>query len=264
MYLGLEKLNIFPVDLISFGKSMKVLIMVGGKGTRLRPYTNNIPKALLPIGDRPILEIILYQLKSAGVEEVTLAVGHLSQLFEAFFQDGSRLGLKINYLYEEKALGTAGAIAFGIDSLGEDFIVMNGDVLTTLDYKKMFDYHKKENSAATIATYKREVKLDFGVIKSNSKGKLESYQEKPKLLFDFGMGVNIVNAKTVTPYLKKGEYLDIPDLMIKLVKNNHSVSCYNEKCFWLDMGRPEDYDKANEAFEKKKKDFLPNVFDKKL
>ena len=124
---------------------MKALIMVGGKGTRLRPYTNNIPKALLPIGDMPILEIILYQLKTAGVEEVTLAVGHLSQLFEAFFQDGRRLGIKINYSYEEKALGTAGPIAFVIENLGEDFIVMNGDVLTTLEYKRMFDYHKKKN-----------------------------------------------------------------------------------------------------------------------
>ena len=240
---------------------MKALIMVGGKGTRLRPYTNNIPKALLPIGDMPILEIILYQLKTAGVEEVTLAVGHLSQLFEAFFQDGRRLGIKINYSYEEKALGTAGPIAFVIENLGEDFIVMNGDVLTTLEYKRMFDYHKKKNSAGTIATYRREIKLDFGVIESDSKGKLESYKEKPKLSFNFGMGINILNAKATIPIINKGDYLDMPDLMIKLVENNRSVYCYNEKCFWLDMGRPEDYDKANEAFEKKKKDFLPGFFE---
>jgi len=116
---------------------MKALILVGGKGTRLRPYTTVIPKPLLPIGDLPVLEIILRQLKRAGVEEVILAVGHMAHLFESFFQDGKRFGLSITYSFEDKPLGTAGAIAHALDSLGENFIVMNGDLLTTLNYKKM-------------------------------------------------------------------------------------------------------------------------------
>ena len=126
---------------------MKALILAGGKGTRLRPYTTVLPKPLMPVGDFPILEIILRQLKGAGVTEVVLAVGYMSQLFQAFFQDGERLGIKLTYAFEDKALGTAGPIANVIESLGEDFIVMNGDLLTTLDFAALFEWHRAEGGA---------------------------------------------------------------------------------------------------------------------
>ncbi len=236
---------------------MKALILAGGKGTRLRPYTTVLPKPMLPVGDFPILEIILRQLKFSGVEEVILAVGHMAQIFEAFFQDGRRLGMKISYSFEDKPLGTAGPIASVIDRLGQNFIVMNGDLLTTLNYRKMFEHHLANSSAGTIATYRREVQMDFGIIESNEAGKLERYIEKPTYHYDFGMGVNMLNTSIASRYLKPGEHLDLPDLMLQLKNGGHSVHCYREKCFWLDMGRPDDYQKATEAFEARRTDFLP-------
>ena len=237
---------------------MKALILVGGKGTRLRPYTTVIPKPLLPIGDLPVLEIILRQLKRAGVEEVILAVGHMAHLFESFFQDGKRFGLSITYSFEDKPLGTAGAIAHALDSLGENFIVMNGDLLTTLNYKKMFQFHQERGAAGTIATFNRDINIEFGVIEFNSDGVLESYTEKPSYSFNLGMGVNILNTEIVSRFLVKGEYLDMPDLMLRIKNNDHSVYCYHEDCFWLDMGRHSDYQKANDVFEKMREQFIPS------
>lgn len=236
---------------------IKALILVGGKGTRLKPYTTVIPKPLLPVGDLPILEIILMQLKSSGVDEVILAVGHMAHLFESFFQDGSRLGMKISYSYEDKPLGTAGAIAYALDDLGEDFIVMNGDLLTTLNYKQMFIQHKERGAAATIATYNREIKIDFGVIEFDSSQILKTYTEKPSYSFNLGMGVNILSSDIASRFLVKGEYLDMPDLMLKIKQENHLVYCHNEDCFWLDMGCHSDYQEANEVFETMKDKFLP-------
>lgn len=235
---------------------MKALILAGGKGTRLKPFTLVLPKPLMPVGDYPILEIILRQLKGAGVDEVILAVGHMAQLFEAFFQDGRRIGINISYSFEDQPLGTAGPIAAVIDRLGDDFIVMNGDLLTTLDYARMFAYHCEKKAAATIAMYRREIRLEFGVIESTAEGKLEGYREKPTQHFDFGMGVNILNREVVSKYIKNNEYLDIPDLMMRLKTEGNSVYCYREDCFWLDIGRPNDYEKATEIFEARRSEFL--------
>ncbi len=235
---------------------MKALILVGGKGTRLKPYTNSIPKPLLPVGEKPILEIILIQLRNAGIEEVILAVGHMSQLFESFFGDGSKFDMKITYTFEDEPVGTAGAIAYAIDSFEDDFIVMNGDLLTTLDYRKMFKAHQKNNASGTIAISKREVKIDFGIVETDSEGMLTSYKEKPSYFYNFGMGVNVLNVAAIRPFLKKGEYLDMPNLMLILKDNGEKVCSYQEDCFWLDMGQPDDYEKANEVFLKRKKEFL--------
>lgn len=236
---------------------MKALILVGGKGTRLKPYTNTIPKPLLPVGEKPILEIILMQLKNSGVKEVVLGVGHMSQLFESFFGNGSRLGISISYSFEEKPVGTAGAIAYSINHFQEDFFVMNGDLLTTLDFKAMYLHHKNNSASGTIAIHKREVKLDFGIVETDEKGQLVNYTEKPSYFYDFGMGVNILNVDAVRPIVKKGQYLDMPDLMLQLRNKGRSIQTYQEDCFWLDMGRPDDYDEANRVFIEREKDFLP-------
>lgn len=235
---------------------MKALILAGGRGTRLKPFTLVLPKPLMPVGDYPILEIILKQLKNFGVDEVILAVGHMAQLFEAFFQDGSRIGLKIGYSFEDRALGTAGPIAAVIDQLGDDFIVMNGDLLTTLDYGRMYSYHHDVGAAATVAIYRRETKIDFGVIESNTEGKLTGYTEKPVYHFDVGMGVNVMKRKAVLKFLKKGEYIDVPDLIMRMKNDGAPVYCYREDCFWLDMGHPDDYEKATEAFRARENEFL--------
>jgi len=239
---------------------MKALILVGGRGTRLKPYTTVIPKPLLPVGDRPILEIILEQLRLAEITDVILAVGHMSHLFESFFQDGKRHGLNITYSFEEEALGTAGAIANSLDRLGSDFLVMNGDLLTTLNYRELIEFHKRNNSAGTIATFNREIQMDFGVINFNEKGELISLEEKPTYNFNFGMGVNVLKSEKASLYIEEGKYLDMPDLMMNLKNGGEIVHCYQEDCFWLDMGRPEDYEKANEEFEARREIFFPDKY----
>jgi NDP-sugar pyrophosphorylase family protein len=238
---------------------MQAIILAGGKGTRLQPYTTVFPKPLMPIGDYPILEVILRQLRIAGVTEVILAVGHLGQLFQAFFQDGSRYGLKISYSLEAQALGTAGPIALVIDRLDQYFLVMNGDLLTTLNYGNLFRYHQEKKAAATLGLYRREVKIDFGVIESDGDGRLVRYVEKPTYCFDVSMGVNALNSMVIKPYLIPGEYLDLPDLMMRLRQDGHPVLCYREPCYWLDIGRADDYQTAVEIFGARQSEFMPGA-----
>jgi NDP-sugar pyrophosphorylase family protein len=237
---------------------MQAVILAGGKGTRLRPYTTVLPKPLMPLGDRPILEIILRQLRRAGVRRVILAVGYMGQLFRAFFEDGQRLGLEISYTYEERPLGTAGALGGMLDQLDDDFLVMNGDLLTTLSYRNLFEFHRARGAAATIGLHRRDVKIDFGVIEADPDGRLQRYIEKPLYHFDVSMGVNVVNRRAAEPYLAPGAYLDLPDLMLKLVGGGASVYCYREPCEWLDIGRVDDYQRAADIFESRKAEFLPD------
>jgi len=153
---------------------MQALILAGGRGTRLHPYTTVFPKPLMPVGDYPILEIILRQLKGAGITDVILAVGYLSQLLQAFFQKGERLGLNISYSFEERALGTAGPIALAMEQLEDDFLVMNGDLMTTLKYQNLIAFHQDKGAAATIGIYQRDVKVDFGVLETDAEKAAET------------------------------------------------------------------------------------------
>ena len=237
---------------------MQALILAGGKGTRLRPYTHVLPKPLMPIGDYPILEIILRQLKRAGVKEIILAVGYMSNLFQSFFGNGGRYGLQINYSFEESALGTAGPIGLVLDGLEKDFLVMNGDLLTSLNYKNLYDFHLEMKSAATIGLYRKEVKIDLGVIESDADSRLIRYIEKPSYSFDASMGVNVMNKEIIGGFITPGEYLDIPELMIRLCSDGYPVYCYRENCYWLDIGRLDDYQVATELFESKRSEFIPN------
>jgi NDP-sugar pyrophosphorylase family protein len=165
--------------------------------------------------------------------------------------------LHIEYSFEDKPLGTAGPIALVKDKLHDDFLVMNGDLLTTLNYRHLFEYHRKMNASATIGLYKRQVKIDFGVIEQSSEGKLMRYIEKPTHDYSVSMGVNVMHKASILPYLHNGVYLDIPDLMISLMNVGNGVYCYNEPCYWLDIGRVEDYKLATEIFESKQNEFLP-------
>jgi Nucleoside-diphosphate-sugar pyrophosphorylase involved in lipopolysaccharide biosynthesis/translation initiation factor 2B, gamma/epsilon subunits (eIF-2Bgamma/eIF-2Bepsilon) len=235
---------------------MQALILAGGKGTRLKPYTTVIPKPLMPVGEMPILEIVLRQLKNAGFDRVIIAIGYLGEMFRAFFQDGARLGLSIDYSLEEKPLGTAGPIALNLDKLDQDVLIMNGDLLTTLNYRSLFEFHKSARAAATIGTYKRDVKIDFGVVEI-AQGKLTGYIEKPVYHYDVSMGVNILNVLSARKFLVPGQHLDLPDLMTLLREDGQSVHCYQEPCYWLDIGRVDDYQTANDIFESRKSEFLP-------
>jgi NDP-sugar pyrophosphorylase family protein len=226
---------------------MRAVILAGGKGTRLLPYTTVIPKPLMPVGDRPILELIIRQLKHYGFSRVTMAVGHLAELIEAYFGNGNKYGIKIDYSREDEPLGTIGSLSL-IDTLDTTFLVMNGDVLTNLDYLKLVDFHKKNHAAATIATYNKEVKVDLGILEMDEGFELKQYIEKPTLKYDVSMGIYMFEPEILS-FIEPNEYLDFPDLVQTLMKANRKVIAFPFDGYWLDIGRHEDYVRAQEEFE---------------
>jgi len=235
---------------------MDAVVMAGGKGVRLHPYTATFPKPLVPLGDLPILEILLRQLRSGGITRVILAVNHLRHLIEAFCGDGSRLDLQIQYSVEEEPLGTAGPLAAVIDRVSDEFVVCNGDLLTTLDFHTMIEAHTSASNAATIAVYEREVKSDFGIVEVDSNFGLLRYLEKPTYKHLVSMGFYVLNREAVRPCLHPGKYLDMPALMRLLVAGERRVICHQQECFWLDIGRPEDYAAAQTMFAENRSMFL--------
>ncbi len=235
---------------------IRVVILAGGKGTRLKPYTTVFPKPLMPIGDMPILEIVLRQLKSFGFQKVTLSVNHLANLIQTFFGDGSQIGLDICYCTEDNPLGTAGSLSL-VKDVSEHFLVMNGDLLTTIDYRAIVNQHIKSDAVATIGVFPREVIIDFGVLELGSNGELLAYKEKPRFEYMVSMGVNIFH-KSVLEFIAPNVYLDIPTLIMRLKKAGKSVLSFKSDCEWLDIGRPDDYEKAVEEFEREKKKYLRN------
>lgn len=234
---------------------MRAVVLVGGKGTRLMPYTTVLPKPLMPIGDMPILEVVLRQLKACGINRVTMAVGHLAGLLRAFFGDGTRLGLSIDYSLEEKPLGTVGPLTL-IPDLNDTLLMMNGDVLTTLDYRDLITRHRTSGAVATIATHVRQVKIDFGVVEADGANVLTSYVEKPTLDYRVSMGVYVFEPQ-VLRYLTPHEHHDFPDLIKTLIADGKKVVSYPFSGYWLDMGRPDDYARAVEEFESRRAEFLP-------
>jgi len=239
--------------------SKHAVILAGGKGTRLKPYTTFVPKPLMPIGDVPIIEVILRQLRMAGFQSVTLAVGHMAQLMQAFLGDGSRFGLAIEYSVEEEVLGTAGPIGLLREKLAKFDVVlaMNGDVLTTMDYGAAIAHHLASKADATICLNRRTVAIDFGVIETDPQGFLVGYKEKPMLNYDVSMGINIFSPRAFD-LIPKGSFYNIPDLMMDLRKDNRPVATYRGDCYWLDIGRVDDYSTACEIFESRRKEFLPD------
>ena len=233
---------------------MRAVILAGGRGTRLLPYTTVFPKPLMPIGDMPILEVVLRQLKGAGITKVTMAVGHLAELLQAFFGDGTRLGLEIGYSREDRPLGTVGPLTL-IDGLQDTFLMMNGDILTTIDYAHLIQTHRISGAVATIATYVRQVKIDFGVLETNAADLVREYTEKPVLDYRVSMGIYVFEPG-ILKYLTQGQYRDFPDLVKTLIADNKPVRSYPFTGYWLDMGRPDDYAKAVEEFEARRRELL--------
>ena len=238
---------------------MHSVILAGGKGTRLAPYTITFPKPLVPVGDMPILEIVIRQLKQHGFTRVTMAVGHLAELLMAYFGDGSKWGLTIDYSREDKPLGTVGPLKL-IDGLPESFLVMNGDVLTTLNYTKLIEQHEGSDADLTIACYRANTKIDLGVIEFDSRLEVTGYREKPVLPYDVSMGVYIFN-KRVLDTFEEGTYMDLPTIVNKLIRNHGVVKVYLSDHEWLDIGRPDDYAAATEKFEQMRHLFLPGEYD---
>jgi len=227
---------------------MKALILAGGKGTRLRPYTTTIPKPLMPIGDKAILEIVVEQLKENGFKDIIMSIGHLGELIMAFFGDGSKYGVDINYTKEDKPLGTAGPLSLIREEVESPFLMMNGDVLTNLNYSALMDYHNRKGTIATVALNKRVVNIDFGVTEIDEENKIVGYKEKPVIDYLVSMGVYIFNPE-VLDYVENDTYYDLPDLINRLINNGEKVNGYVFDGYWLDIGRHDDYERANREFE---------------
>ncbi|MGG7073564.1 sugar phosphate nucleotidyltransferase [Campylobacter sp. 9BO] len=231
----------------------RAVILAGGKGTRLRPYTIVLPKPLMPIGDYPILEVIIRQLAFYGFNRITIAVNHQADLIKTFFADGSKWGVKIDYSLENKPLSTMAPLKL-IDDLPDDFLVMNGDVLTDLNYREFYEAHVGTGSIFTISSYQREVKSEFGVLDINN-DTLIGFQEKPIQKYDVSMGIYMVSKRAID-YIPKDTFYGFDHLMIDLIKNKQSPKIKRFNGYWLDIGRPEDYENATDVFQKQQNFFL--------
>ncbi len=231
---------------------MKAVILAGGKGTRLAPYTTVFPKPMLPVGERPILETLIRQLGSYGFKDIAVSVGYLGELIQLYFKNCNRLpkNIKITYVIENEPLGTAGSLSL-VSGLKGTFLVMNGDVLTTLDYGKFIEFHRRNNGLVTIAMHKREVKIDYGVISTDAGFQVTGYNEKPELDYRVSMGIYAFEAQALE-YIKPGQKLDFPELINILLKEGKKVQGYPSDDYWLDIGRHDDYEEAVKIFDKLK------------
>jgi len=234
---------------------MKAVILAGGKGTRLAPYTTVFPKPLMPIDGMPILEIIVRQLAHFQIKDLIFTVSQQSEpLLKAYFGDGDPYGVKIAYSRERRPLGTAGPLSL-LPDLPDSFLVMNGDILTTLNYQKLIEIHRRQKGKVTIAMNQKEVPLEFGVMEFNRSHRLTRYTEKPTLSYSVSMGIYVFE-KRVLKWIPRGRYLDFPELIQKLIRQGEKVVCSPSKDFWLDIGRHEDYEEAQRIFLEMRKRLL--------
>lgn len=227
---------------------MKVLILAGGKGMRLRPYTTVLPKPLMPLGEKPILERLIIQLREHNYTKFYLSVGYLSSLIMAYFGDGQKWGVEIEYIQEDKPLGTAGPIAL-LPEVEDPFLVLNGDLVTNLDFRAVLEYHKINNPILTISVHELIYKLPLGFLEMNESREIVDYIEKPIKKYNVSMGIYVCSPK-IASYIKKNKHLDFPDMTKILIKAGEKVSGYFNTAYWLDIGRPEEYEKAISLYEK--------------
>lgn len=231
--------------------------MAGGKGTRLYPYTALMPKPLMPVGDHPILEVVLRRLHACGIRHVVLVVNHLHHLIRSFFGDGSSLGLRIEYFVEDTPLGTCGGLSGIVDQLSPDFLLMNGDLLTNLSLEQLICSHAKADSAVTIAAFRRFTKIEFGVIHTGKDNLVHSIEEKPELSHLVSMGIYVLKRDVVRRFLMPVIYKDMPSLINELTRSGERVISYSEDCLWFDIGNPDDYSRSQLALAENPALFLP-------
>ncbi len=230
---------------------MKAIVLAGGKGTRLKPYTTALPKPLMPIGDKPVLELVLLHLRKYGITNVTLAVNHLAELIRAFFGDGSRWNITLRYSVEDRPLSTVGPLRILDEELPGTFIVMNGDVITDLDMLELLRSHESSGAILTVAVTTRKVAIDFGVIEFTMEKRVSAFLEKPSYDYHVSMGVYVMN-REILSHIPEGIPFGFDDLMRTLLAKGCYVNVFPYDGFWLDIGRPEDYDQANT-------DILPQI-----
>jgi len=234
--------------------SKRAVILAGGKGTRLRPYTWVLPKPLMPIGEYPILEIIIRQLAFYGFDHITLAVNHQAELIKAFFGTGENFGIRIDYCREENPLGTMGPLTL-IGDLPENFLIMNGDILTDLDFGAFFDHHVINENVFTISSFVREHINDYGVLEVGGDSKLVDFKEKPASRFEVSMGIYMGN-RDILDIIPKNTFYGFDNLMLELIRLKRPAGVKTHASYWLDIGRPDDYHIAIEKFESEREIFL--------
>jgi NDP-mannose synthase len=242
--------------------SNHAVILAGGKGTRLAPFTTVLPKPLLPIGNRSILEVVVEQLCDSGFRDMTFAVGYLAHLIEAVFKDGSDYGVDIQYEREREPRGTAGVLG-NVGDLDEPFLMMNGDVLTTLDFRDLYDAHCADGNMLTVATHHRSVRSDYGVLRldgpiSGETNRVVDWEEKPEHSYAVSMGVYIIDP-AVSDYIPEDEPIDLPEVVVRLLDDGRQVGSYLYDGLWLDIGRHDDYELAITEYEKMASDPLADV-----
>lgn len=238
---------------MSSSGQIQAVILAGGKGTRLRPYTVLIPKPLVPIHEIPVIEIVLRQLKKWDFNNVAITLGHQAELIKAHFSRGSSLGLNLIYNIEEFPLGTAGPLA-DLDNLADNFLVLNGDLITTLNFQKLFQDHCEKGADITVAAHERYIPVEFGVIEGQD-GIVKDYIEKPDLKYRVSMGIYAFN-KSVLKYISRGKRLDFPDLVKRLLAEEAKVNFYPFEGYWLDIGSGKDFERAVDEFPSMKKELL--------
>lgn len=226
----------------------RAIILAGGKGTRLKPYTVALPKPLVPLGNRPILEIIILQLRNHGFNHITITVNHLADIIKAFFGDGSKWNIQIDYTLENKPLSTMAPLTL-IKDLPDDFLVMNGDILTDLDYSYFYNDHLRNKNHFSICSFRRQEKIDYGVLTKNSQNQLVDFLEKPIYDFLVSMGIYIVN-KSILNYIPYNTYFGFDNLMNLLISKKEYPSIYEHSGVWFDIGRPNDYENAENNLHK--------------
>jgi NDP-sugar pyrophosphorylase family protein len=237
----------------------KAVVLAGGRGTRLAPYTSVLPKPLMPVGERAILELVVEQLEACSITDITFCVGHLAHLIQAVFDNRENGQVTITYVHEHEALGTAAPLRL-VSDLDETFVVLNGDVLTDLDYADLLEHHRDNGNALTIATRDRPIKIDYGVLHLD--GHLEpgrrivAYEEKPELVSTVSMGIYVLEP-CVVDYVPVGSHFDVPDLVQALLVAGEQVGAYQFDGLWFDIGRKEDYEHAVAAWERHENGYPP-------
>lgn len=230
-------------------RPIDAIVMAGGKGTRLAPYTTVLPKPLMPLGDAPVLEYLLRKLRRHGVRRVCLAVNHLRHLIQAFFGDGSLLDLEITYAVEDIPLGTCGPVAQVLDQMAGQFLLLNGDLVTDLDVSAMLDCHNRCDAVATVAVKRHTMQLEYGALEIDNAGQVMRIREKPRTDYLINMGIYVLARDQIRRHLHSGEPLDMPQLLQALMEAGQSVRAYEADCEWLDIGRPDEYARAQTMVE---------------
>ena len=225
----------------------KAVVLAGGRGTRLAPYTSVLPKPLMPVGERAILELVVDQLESCGIKDITFCVGYLAHLIQSVFDNRENGQVSIEYVHEQEALGTAAPLKL-VDGLDSTFLVMNGDVLTELDYRDLIRYHKEHGNMLTIATRSRAIKVDYGILHLDVMQRVRDFEEKPEITSPVSMGIYVMEPE-VLEHIPENQYFDFPHLVETMLDAGLPIGSYRYDGLWFDIGRQEDYESAVSAWE---------------